>query len=116
MVGVERHGPRSPLGWGEGWDVKKGREEEGVIWRGRAQRWGQDLDVHLVICGPMDRAVEPEADHEDAFVDREPEGIRGRKCCVTSTSQALPLPTGRPQPGPAPVTCPAHLMRSLVPL
>lgn len=38
MVGVERHGPGSPLATGEGWDVKKGRGEEGVIWRDRARR------------------------------------------------------------------------------
>ena len=41
---------------------------------------------------------------------------------MTSTNQALPLPMGRPQLGSAPTTCPAHetcpayLMRSLVPL
>lgn len=43
MVGVERHGPGSPLATGEGWDVKegerRGRGSGGTGPRGR----GRDL-------------------------------------------------------------------------
>lgn len=59
-------------------------------WTGSGARTkvGEYLDVHLVICGPVDGAVEPEANHEDAFVDREPYGQeQGAEFRETATSR-----------------------------
>ena len=37
----------------------------------------QQLDGHLVLAGPMDGAVQPEADHKDPGVHDEPDLVRG---------------------------------------